>query len=61
MCARKTPGGQRIILYYGAEFTKSWALNVGSKIIPTEYAVAVKQVEVEEGKKPLQQLETSKK
>ncbi|MGZ5191596.1 MAG: YihY/virulence factor BrkB family protein, partial [Flavisolibacter sp.] len=28
-----------IILYFGAEFTKAYALRKGSKIIPTEYAV----------------------
>jgi membrane protein len=43
-----------IILYFGAEFTKTYAVNYGSKIYPTEYAVALKQVEVEQGKESIQ-------
>jgi membrane protein len=35
------------ILYIGAEFTQVHALAVGSKIEPAEYAVAIKQTEVE--------------
>lgn len=35
------------ILYIGAEFTQVYAEAVGSKIEPAEYAVAVKQTEVE--------------
>ena len=37
-----------IIVYAGAEFTKAWANEMGSKIFPDEYAVATKMVEVRE-------------
>lgn len=37
-----------IIIYTGAEFTKAWANELGGKIVPDEYAVAVKAVEVYE-------------
>jgi len=50
-----------IILYYGAEFTKVYALHYGSKIYPSPYAVWIKQVEVEEGRKTLKQEEEKKK
>jgi membrane protein len=36
-----------IILYLGAEFTKSWTEMMKSSIIPNDYAVTLKQVEVE--------------
>lgn len=36
-----------IILYFGAEFTKAWAAKYGGRIVPSKYAVWVKQVEVE--------------
>lgn len=36
-----------IILYFGAEFTKAFALVTGSKIYPAEYAVNTESVEVE--------------
>jgi membrane protein len=39
-----------LILYFGAEFTKSWALELGGKIYPSEYAVSTKIVEIEEDK-----------
>jgi membrane protein len=32
-----------IILYFGAEFTKAYALNHGQKIIPKDYAVYIKK------------------
>ena len=35
------------ILYFGAEFTKAWAMKFGSEIHPNHYAVVVKRVEVE--------------
>ncbi|MCM1313080.1 MAG: YihY/virulence factor BrkB family protein [Bacteroides sp.] len=35
-----------IIIYTGAEFTKAWANELGGKIVPDEYAVAVRAVEV---------------
>ena len=50
-----------LILYFGAEFTKAYAVRYGSQIYPDEYAVTVKQVEVEEGKKSLNQAEKEKK
>ncbi|MCU7693407.1 YihY/virulence factor BrkB family protein [Haoranjiania flava] len=43
-----------IILYFGAEFTKSWAMEYGSNIYPAEYAVTTKIVEVEHEDKPLE-------
>ncbi len=45
-----------IIIFVGAEFTQAWANEMGSKIYPDEYAVAIKVVEIkvveikEEGK-----------
>jgi len=45
-----------IILYFGAEFTKAYAVNYGGKIYPSEYAVALKQVELEEGKQSVQEI-----
>lgn len=50
-----------IILYFGAEFTKAYAATYGSRIEPNQYAVWVKQVEVEEGKGSLKQQEQKKK
>lgn len=46
-----------IILYFGAEFTKAWSMKFGSPIHPTEYAVTMKQVEVETGKETVQEKE----
>ncbi len=48
-----------IILYFGAEFTKAYALQFGEEIHPSEYAVTTKQVEVETGKQSVQQKEAS--
>jgi membrane protein len=36
-----------IILYFGTEFTKVYALNFGDKIIPNDYTVYVKKDEKE--------------
>ena len=36
-----------MILYFGAEFTKAYAIEYGSEILPNDYAVTIKQVEVE--------------
>lgn len=36
-----------IILYFGAEFTKAWAVKYGSAIYPNHYAVTTRLVEVE--------------
>lgn len=43
-----------LILYFGAEFTKSWALELGGKIYPDEYAVSTKIVEVQQYNKPVE-------
>jgi membrane protein len=43
-----------IILYFGAEFTKAYALKFGSEIHPNHYAVTTKVVEVETGDKSVQ-------
>ncbi|RYE26350.1 MAG: YihY/virulence factor BrkB family protein [Sphingobacteriales bacterium] len=48
-----------IILYLGAEFTKAYAIAYGSQIHPNDYAVTTKQVEIETGKKTIQQSEKS--
>lgn len=50
-----------IILYFGAEFTKAYATDYGSHIHPTEYAVWVKQVEVEEENISLKEQEKKKR
>ena len=42
-----------IILYFGAEFTKAYAVKYGSEIHPNHYAVTVKVVEVETGDKSI--------
>jgi membrane protein len=38
-----------LVLYFGAEFTKSWAMNQGHSIQPNDYAVTVKKVEMKQG------------
>ena len=43
-----------IILYFGAEFTRAYAIQTGSQIYPNDYAVWIQQIEVE-SKKSLQQ------
>lgn len=35
-----------IIIYIGAEFTQAWANEMGGKIVPDEYAVATKVIEI---------------
>jgi membrane protein len=49
-----------MILYYGAEFTKFYALEFGDQIKPMDYAVTVRQVEEEKGKMSIQQKEKTK-
>jgi len=49
-----------LILYFGAEFTKAYAMKYGSAIYPNHYAVTIKQVEVESGQKSVQQKEETK-
>jgi len=46
-----------IILYYGAEFTKAYAVKYGSKIYPSEFAVTMKLVEIETGHASVQDVE----
>jgi len=48
-----------IILYFGAEFTKAYSVRFGSPINPAEYAVTTKMVEVETGKKTVQEKENT--
>jgi membrane protein len=50
-----------IILYFGAEFTKAFAVKYGSQIHPDNYAVTTKMVEVESGNQSIQEKEDSKK
>ncbi|HVE60726.1 MAG TPA: YihY/virulence factor BrkB family protein [Chitinophagaceae bacterium] len=46
-----------IILYFGAEFTKAYALKYGAEIHPSKFAITVKKVEVEGGEKSVQQMD----
>jgi membrane protein len=46
-----------IILYFGAEFTKAYAVRYGSEIHPNKYAVTTKTVEVENGSQSVQATE----
>jgi membrane protein len=46
-----------MILYFGAEFTKAYALQFGSEIRPSEYAVTIQTVEVESDKPNVQENE----
>jgi len=50
-----------IILYYGAEFTKAYAAEYGSQILPSKYAVWVKLVEIEVDRGSLKEQELLKK
>ncbi|WP_316831686.1 YihY/virulence factor BrkB family protein [Pedobacter aquatilis] len=43
-----------IILYFGAEFTKAYAVAYGSEIRPNHYAVTIQEVEIEQGGKSVQ-------
>jgi membrane protein len=49
-----------IILYFGAEFTKAYAIKYGEEIHPAAYAVTLREVEVEEGKDSIQEVEKKK-
>lgn len=46
-----------IILYFGSEFTKAYAIKYGSEIHPDQYAVTTKMVEVETGNESIQSKE----
>lgn len=48
------------ILYFGAEFTKAYAMKYAGEIHPNKYAVATKKVEVEEENASIQQVEEKK-
>ena len=48
-----------IILYFGAEFTKAYAVKYGSQIYPNHYAVTTKMVEVETGSESIQKKENA--
>lgn len=43
-----------MILYFGAEFTKAYAMEYGSDIYPDNYAVTTKIIEVETGNRAIQ-------
>jgi membrane protein len=47
-----------LILYFGAEITKAYAVEYGSAIYPNQYAVTTKTVEMSTGKKSVQQKES---
>jgi membrane protein len=49
-----------VILYFGAEFTKAYAVEYGSAIHPNHYAVVTRQIEVEEEGGSVQQVEKEK-
>lgn len=50
-----------VILYFGAEFTKAYAARYGAHIYPSPYAVWVKQIEVEDERGSLKQVEQKKR
>lgn len=50
-----------VILYFGAEFTKAYAVKYGSAIHPNKYAVIETNIPVEEGHISVQQAEKNKK
>jgi membrane protein len=41
------------ILFFGAEFTRAYAKFKGEEIKPSKFAVSIKQVEIEQAKKPV--------
>jgi len=49
-----------MILYFGAGFTKFYAVHVGDEIKPAEYAVTVEHIEKEKGRMSIQQKENLK-
>ena len=50
-----------IILYFGAEFTKAYAAAYGNRIYPSDYAVWIKHIDIEEEGGTLKQKEHMKK
>ena len=49
-----------VILYFGAEFTKAYAARFGRRIMPNDYAVWIKQIEVEQEGGTLKQQDQKK-
>lgn len=47
------------MLYFGAEFTKAYALKYGDEISPKSYAVTIKVIQIESDEKSVQQNEKS--
>ncbi len=47
------------ILYFGAEFTKAYAIKFGDEISPKDYSVTIKVIEIESNEKSVQQNEKS--
>ncbi|MNE57043.1 hypothetical protein D3C80_1519890 [compost metagenome] len=45
-----------LILYFGAEFTKAWAVYYGNNIYPNQYAVTTKIIEVQMENAPVEAL-----
>jgi membrane protein len=50
-----------MILYFGAEFTKAYALKYGDKIRPNDYATTFQQVNIESNKESVQENEEDEK
>jgi len=50
-----------VILYFGAEFTKAFAMKYGGNIMPSDYAVISKTIEVEHENIGFQQIERQEK
>jgi membrane protein len=48
-----------VILYFGAEFTKAYAIEYGRQILPAKYAVTTTRIEVESGNQSIQQKENT--
>lgn len=49
-----------IILYFGAEFTKAYAVEFGGKIRPNDYSIITERVEIERNGESVQDVEKSK-
>jgi membrane protein len=50
-----------MILYFGAEFTKAYAVKYGGKIKPNDYATTYQQVNIESNKASVQENEEDEK
>ena len=49
-----------VILYFGAEFTRAYALRYGEPIVPDEYAVMAENIEIEHDHETVQEAELKK-